>query len=143
MTCRNSLGDSLCGINLETYRVNFTVLAVLDPFTIVVNDLHGKVDGYYALGQAVWDTGSNAGAASEVQTSMSLTNELGFFWPPAATVVIGDTGHVYPGCDLLIGTCQSKFNNAVNFNGEPYNPQPIIVTSPPSTVVSPATVPWQ
>lgn len=29
---------------------------------------------------------------------------------------------IYPGCDKTIGTCQTKFNNVVNFQGEPYIP---------------------
>lgn len=133
MTCRNSLGDKKCLINIESFRVNFTVAAVLDAATIVVSDLRGQADGYYAFGQLVWDTGLNEGTANEVQTSINATNEVGLFFPPASNILIGDTGHIYPGCDLLVTTCNTKFANVVNFNGEPYNIQPRIISAPAST----------
>ena len=34
----------------------------------------------------------------------------------------GDTYNAIAGCDKTIGTCASRFSNAVNFRGEPYVP---------------------
>lgn len=133
MTCRHSLGDTGCLVNLENFRANFTVVSVTDSNTFGVSDLRGQPDGFYSLGQLIWDTGQNAGDVAEVQTSLQLTNELGIFFPMPADPQIGDTGHVYPGCELLIETCFSKFNNVVNFDGEPYNVQPRIISAPASS----------
>ena len=36
----------------------------------------------------------------------------------------GDTFNVAFGCDHTQATCQSKFNNLVNFRGFPYVPPP-------------------
>lgn len=133
MTCRNSLGDALCGVNIESMRANFTVLLVTDVQTFVANNLLGRADGFYSLGQLVWDTGANAGDVSEVQTSL-LTNEIGLFFPTPKPIQIGDTGHVYPGCDLLVATCRDKFDRVrEGFNGEPFNIQPSVVYAPPSS----------
>lgn len=133
MTCRHSLGDAGCTVNLEQYRVNFTVAAVADKFTFTASDLQGQVDGYYAFGHIVWDTGANAGETSEVQSSLKLTNEVSLFYPPASSILIGDTGRLYPGCDLLIVTCKDKFANVLNFDGEPWNIQPRVISAPASS----------
>ena len=37
-------------------------------------------------------------------------------------VQVGDTYVMKAGCDKSLGTCISKFANAVNFRGEPYLP---------------------
>jgi hypothetical protein len=37
-------------------------------------------------------------------------------------VQVGDTALVEAGCDRLIGTCKTKFDNVINFRGEPYVP---------------------
>jgi uncharacterized phage protein (TIGR02218 family) len=34
----------------------------------------------------------------------------------------GDTFTIEPGCDHTVGTCFTKFNNVVNFIGEPFIP---------------------
>lgn len=133
MTCRNSLGDHKCLVNIENLRLNFTVATVTDATSFVASDLRGQPDGYYAFGQLVWDTGLNAGDPAEIQTSINVTNEVGIFFPPTSPMQIGDTGHMYPGCDLLIPTCFGKFGNVVNFNGEPYNVQPNVIPAPVSS----------
>lgn len=133
MTCRHSLGDAGCTVNLEQYRVDFTVAAVADKFTFTASDLQGQADGYYAFGRLVWDTGANADETSEVQSSLKLTNEVALFYPPPSSIQIGDTGHLYPGCDLLIATCKTKFDNVLNFDGEPWNIQPRVISAPAST----------
>jgi uncharacterized phage protein (TIGR02218 family) len=133
MTCRHSLGDTGCLVNIEAYRVDYTVVAVTDPATFAVNDLHGKDDGFYALGQLVWDTGNNAGDVGEIQYSLNSTNEVGMFFPAAFPIQLGDTGHLYPGCDLLLATCHDKFDNVGNFDGEPFNVQPRIIPVPASS----------
>ena len=37
-------------------------------------------------------------------------------------MTVGDTFNAIAGCDKTISTCIAKFNNAVNFRGEPYVP---------------------
>lgn len=140
MTCRNSLGDHKCLINIENFRCPFTVTEVVDATTFVLSNVNGQPDGYFAFGQLVWDTGENEGAVSEVQSSLLATKTVGVFFPPPGVVVAGDTGHMYPGCDLLINTCRDKFSNVLNFNGEPFNVQPRIISAPASTgSAAPAT----
>lgn len=133
LTCRHDLGDTGCMANIENFRCDFTVVSVTDDFTFVVDTLHGQADGYFALGQLIWDTGNNTGGAFDVQTSNLDELTIGLFYPTTDAVQVGDTGHVYPGCDKLIGTCFEKFNNVVNFDGEPYNIQPRIISLPASS----------
>ena len=33
---------------------------------------------------------------------------------------VGDYYEIYAGCDKTLATCKEKFNNVINFRGEPY-----------------------
>jgi len=45
--------------------------------------------------------------------------------PPAP----GDGFQAWAGCDRQLGTCASKFNNIMNFGGQPFIPAPSTVIS--------------
>ncbi len=42
--------------------------------------------------------------------------------PMPNSITAGDTFNAIAGCDKTFDACVSKFNNAVNFRGEPYVP---------------------
>jgi uncharacterized phage protein (TIGR02218 family) len=42
------------------------------------------------------------------------------FLPRCALFNAGDGVTLYPGCDKTIDTCKNKFNNNLNFQGEPH-----------------------
>jgi uncharacterized phage protein (TIGR02218 family) len=42
--------------------------------------------------------------------------------PVRENVLPGARVELFEGCDKTIGTCAQRFNNAVNFRGEPYLP---------------------
>lgn len=78
--------------------------------------------GYYAFGLLTFTSGLNAGYSMDVRTSSvgALTLAL----PMARAIQVGDTYTVTPGCDRTAGTCNARFNNIVNFRGEPFIPGP-------------------
>jgi hypothetical protein len=79
-----------------------------------------KSTGYYDGGLLYWETGANAGRTMEVKQQVGSTvfTFLRAYRPPQ----IGDRFALYPGCDKTITTCRDKFQNAVNFRGEPFVP---------------------
>lgn len=81
-----------------------------------------EADGYYNYGYMEWTSGANAGTISEVKVYTFLTNILEFQLKSGLDIVVGDTFDLYPGCDKLVDTCHSKFNNLVNFGGFPTVP---------------------
>jgi uncharacterized phage protein (TIGR02218 family) len=47
---------------------------------------------------------------------------FGLFLPMPHAIAIGDSYSAVAGCDKRFDTCVSRFNNALNFRGEPHVP---------------------
>lgn len=127
-TCRNSLGDSLCRFAILSFGINFTVTRVGSATSFFVDTFGPTAAGrpdqeYFSEGQLKWLTGGNTEWASDIIHSDYGTLNIKTFFPPPVTPAVGDTGLMYPGCNKALSTCQSKFDNVLNFNGEPYVPQ--------------------
>jgi uncharacterized phage protein (TIGR02218 family) len=74
-------------------------------------------------GSITFTSGVNAGVTANVN-NVAAGTALGLGYPLQSVPSPGDTFTVYYGCDHTPGTCQSKFNNLVNFRGFPYVPPP-------------------
>jgi uncharacterized phage protein (TIGR02218 family) len=127
-TCRASLGDSRCGFPIESFAVNFVVTAVTSLTTFQVDTFGPTAAGrpdidYFAEGQMKWLTGDNAAWECDVLTGNLSTRTFTSFFPVPAPIKVGDTGRVYPGCNRQLSTCHDKFDNVLNYRGEPFAPQ--------------------
>lgn len=122
-TCRANLGDTRCKLNIEGTKVAFTVVSA-SAGSLVATELNQASD-HWVLGKVKWVTGANAGSISFIQSGDQGTTSLFLLSPPFKTIQAGDTGFAYVGCDKQLGTCRVKFDNVVNFRGEP--------TIPPAT----------
>jgi uncharacterized phage protein (TIGR02218 family) len=126
--CSHALFDAGCGVNQAQYTVpNQTVNAVdvTYPQQIVRFGLTvGVPAGYFQLGTILFRTGLNTGLMRTVKIDASnggagvvvLESTL------PNTPQIGDVLALTAGCDKLLSTCVSKFNNFYNFNGFPFIP---------------------
>jgi len=132
-SCRATLGDSRCGVDLEdsAYVHTGTVDSVTDNQTFVVTGLSVPSDDTdcFRYGKLTWLTpdsdeyeGSNAGLEREVRSYDSDTGELVLFEAMPYTVSVGDEFEVTYGCDKSSATCASRFANILNFRGEPFVP---------------------
>lgn len=116
-----------------TYDGDVIWLAVAAPFGFdQVNDvtdrrvfnglnITGSEFSYYAA-KISWLSGANAGAQSFVRTWQGTTKTLKLYAPLTANLQIGDRFMYTQGCNKTIGDCSNRFNNAINFRGEPYLP---------------------
>ena len=118
-TCRAIFGDGRCKANLAGYTVSGTVNAVSSRQVFTGNALT-QAAGYFSGGEVVWLTGANAGRRMEIKEF--LNKQCTLVLPMPNNVAVGDTFNAVAGCDKTIATCAAKFNNAVNFRGEPYVP---------------------
>ncbi len=59
----------------------------------------------------------------EVKQFTSGADTFELVLPMRNTIQVGDTYSVYPGCDKNWETCKTKFDNMMNFRGEPFIPQ--------------------
>ncbi|RLG43942.1 MAG: hypothetical protein DRN81_05585 [Thermoproteota archaeon] len=120
-TCRAQLGDSRCKINLNDYRVTGTITDVTDRKTFA--DVNNNADdGWFNFGKIRFLTGANAGIEREIKRWIQNNHTFELYLPMPYTVEVGDEYEAFPGCDKSFSTCKNKFNNVVNFRGEPYVP---------------------
>lgn len=85
-----------------------------------VNLRFNYAQGYFSYGVVTWLTGQNAGYRMDVRQSSVGTITLAL--PMPYPINIGDTYSVVAGCDKTAATCKGRYNNFINFRGEPYIP---------------------
>ena len=120
--CRAKLGDARCGYNLAANGFPFsgTVSGVTSRRRF--NTGYTQPDGYFAYGSVAWVTGLNAGLSMEIIQYAQAGGEIILWLPMSHNIQVGDQFKLTPGCDRKFTTCKAKFDNAVNFRGEPFVP---------------------
>lgn len=119
-TCRAQLGDARCKVDLPAITVTGTVTFVDTKLRRMFADsARTEADGLFNYGLLTWTTGANANVKMEVKT-FTVGGTFDLFLEVPAPIEVGDQYSVYPGCDKLWNTCHVKFDNIVNFRGEPY-----------------------
>ncbi len=119
--CRAELGDTRCKVDLTPFTFAATITAVTNSATFNATALT-QVDDYFSNGVITWTSGNNNALKMEVkhntQSSSQVVLQLGMPY----IIQVGDTFNIVAGCDKLQFTCINKFNNIVNFRGEPFLP---------------------
>lgn len=115
--CRASLGDSRCQVALGPLTVTGTVDTDISDRRTLADAARTETAGYFDYGVLTWTSGANTGLGMEVKASTSGVIELQL--PMPYPVAAGDAYSLTPGCDGLFDTCKNRFNNVVNFQGEP------------------------
>lgn len=118
-TCRHTLGDSGCGVNLGPLTVVAAVNAIVDDRVEFSTTGLSEPDGYYDGGLLTWGTGSNSNIPCEVKSYKVTGGVIRLQLLTPFTVNPGDGFTLIPGCDKNLTTCKDKFNNVVNFGGFP------------------------
>lgn len=110
------LGDAKCKKDISTLTITGTVTSVLNRKRFSVSGITIQPEGYFSLGIMRGLTGANATYEREVKidnyNGAHGTFELWDAFPE--DVEVGDTFAIEPGCNRLITTCISKFNNVKN-----------------------------
>ena len=141
--CRAEFGSGLNGIDLKSkylcmvdvtaYQQTATILAQGDPRVIVPNAVlampgtatptDAAPGNWFADGIIKFLTGTLAGLSFEIKTSASgFQGEIHLFLPTPRPAGGGDEILIEPGCNKSPGDCTFKFQNIVNFRGEPFIP---------------------
>jgi uncharacterized phage protein (TIGR02218 family) len=117
--CRAQLGDEACGVSLSGHRVTGTIDSVSSA-TVLVDSARNEGNGHFAGGNIRFTSGSNNGLSMEVKAFEQERFTLALPMPYA--VEAGDAYEAVAGCDKNFATCVARFDNAVNFRGEPHVP---------------------
>ncbi len=119
-TCRATLGDARCKVDLAPLRVTGTVATVVDVRSFI-DTARAEPEGTFDAGQLNWLSGDNTGLAMEVKTYAADRFVLQLAMPYA--IAAGDSYAVTPGCRRRFEEdCKAKFDNVINFRGEPHLP---------------------
>jgi len=121
-TCMHVLFDSGCTLIKSAFAVNGTVGSGSTQYAIHWTDAHA--DGYFEQGTVTFLTGQLAGQNLTVKSSTGSLLTMADAMPAAPHV--GDTFHVYPGCDHTPAGGCTKLNNLSHFRGFPRVPPPIM-----------------
>jgi uncharacterized phage protein (TIGR02218 family) len=119
-TCPYALYGAGCGLNIDNYTAYGTVTAV-NSFQSFNTNL-AFPDNYYDQGGIEWLSGPLTGVSVPIKWSENRSGSLYILIPLESAPVVGNTFRVYPGCDKLPGTCNSKFNNYLRNRATPYIP---------------------
>lgn len=117
-----ALGHTATGCGLLKSAFEEHEIAVTGSTVSQLSSLSSHVDGYYNLGYIVFTGGLNTGVKRTVKSFIS--GQFTLVQPLPYVPDLGDPFNAYPGCDHLQSTCQTKFNNILNFRGMPYVPVP-------------------
>ena len=118
-SCRATLGDAKCGVNLVTYTFTGAVTG-LEAAYAFTDSSKTQSNDYFAGGVVHFTSGANAGLSMEVRDFSA--RRFGLFLPMPNAIGLGDAFTVSAGCDKQFDTCIGRFNNAINFRGEPHVP---------------------
>lgn len=123
--CRAHFGDKKCRVDLAG-RTILAKVAACDGGTLT---LDGTFDDRFVFGRLRFMSGRNCGLTSIVLAVNGATVQLRDL--PRAQVEIGCGVELREGCDKRFATCVSRFDNAVNFRGEPHLPGTDLLTRYP------------
>ena len=115
-SCRHTLYQPGCYANRELYRHDGTIASITGGLSVNVGGASGEADGYYTGGMLVAPSGATRFLTGHTGDVVVLAR-------PLAELSAGMTVAIYPGCDHLKETCNTKFSNLDNFGGFPYIPQ--------------------
>ena len=125
--CDAVLGDTRCKVNMAAFTFPGVVTSTNNTERQFTDSGIVASDGYFNEGILEWTSGLNDGYFMEVKYQLGGAVELQ--QPMPFVIQSGDTYVLKAGCDHLIGTCFTKFNNVVNFRGFPHIPGNDLMTS--------------
>jgi len=114
-----------------------TVDTVIDPrrkFTITVDgEYFGILTDWFKYGAVHFQDGNNTYKAYEVKSFTAGVGIVELFLPTGYDIQVGELLSIYAGCGKgLQDYCHLKFNNVINFRGEPFVPGTDQVTGYPT-----------
>ena len=116
--CTHTLYGGACQLQRQDWVVHAIPSAVNG---VVLTIAHGKDVGWFAGGYAVYRNAQTGATerrvikANDASTVTLLAHPIG--------MVAGETEiALYAGCDHTVGACMNKFDNVINYGGQPFIP---------------------
>lgn len=117
--CRAKLGDKRCRVDLSQFTHRLDLIAQTGPATFTLSD-STFADGYFSFGTLRYMAGPLVGFDAVIighaGDTITLTHA------PTAELTFPLQVRLIAGCDRRLETCMSRFDNALNYRGEPHIP---------------------
>lgn len=123
-SCRATLGDARCGVNLAAHTVTGSITTVLSRLEFI-DSARTEASSIFTGGVITFTSGANDGLAMEVKEYTKLAaggGRITLALPLPAALGTGQNYSLSKGCDKTTATCQARFANIANFRGEPHVP---------------------
>lgn len=114
-TCRANFGDRRCRVNKMLHIYQYRIIEIRGKVVIVSN--MDKEDGYFLGGDAFFQE-----PVLSFKILGHFQNKIEMGSPLPEKIKSNYLITLIAGCDKKFITCCNKFNNAVNFRGEPFIP---------------------
>jgi uncharacterized phage protein (TIGR02218 family) len=114
-TCRADFGDKRCKIDKSKFAYQHQVVEIIE--NIIILKENDKINGYFSGGEVVFPS-----SGSVFKISHHFMNRIELYDQIPGKLRGDYLVSLSPGCDKKFITCCKKFNNAVNFRGEPFIP---------------------
>lgn len=116
-TCPHVLYSNACGVSRAAYAVS-AVLLTNGGTSLTAAAFANQVDGYFTGGYVDW---AHDGTVDRrfITSHTGQTIQINL---PFAAIQGGANITAYPGCNHLLGTCNTKFSNEINYGGQPFYP---------------------
>lgn len=125
-SCRASFCDAACGLNAARFRQVRRALSTANENITLDSAVAADIFSY---GQLRWLKGANTGLTEEIVSNGAIVVTVSR--SPHFPVEAGAMIELTEGCDKRLETCASRFNNAINFRGEPHLPGNDLLTRYP------------
>lgn len=119
-SCRASLGDARCKVAMEAHTVSGSITAVASSMRFT-DAARTETAGLFTAGKVTFTSGASQGLSMEIK-EYGGGGEFTLALPMPYALLPGDSYSASKGCDKTLATCFSRFNNVVNFRGEPLVP---------------------
>lgn len=117
VSCPHPLYGDKCKADGGIFKATITVVTT-DGISIVAPDLSLQANNYYSGGYVEFPYDGYIIRRSVIyHTGSEIKVNL-----PLQGIEVGSSIDVYPGCDKLITTCNTKFSNKDNYGGFPFFP---------------------
>lgn len=116
--CRECIGSKKCGIDVNQYKATGMIINVISNNCFQGNHQENKSTptGYYRYGMIKFTNGKLKGISMQIKDEIDGNIHL---LQNTKMLSIGNCYEIYAGCDKTLTTCKEKFNNVINFRGEP------------------------
>ncbi|MEK6733599.1 MAG: DUF2163 domain-containing protein [Pseudomonadota bacterium] len=118
-TCRTEFADSFCKMKKEEFTFKGKITNVAED-TSFFDETRLEEEDYFTRGILTFTSGKNKNKKITVTGFRDSKITLDYVY--GLNFSVGDEYNITAGCDKSLDCCISKFNNAINFRGEPFIP---------------------